>query len=87
MNSAKLRRSRDVSELYQVKVENRFKISNLAMLPHGFGSQCQWDELAHQATGLIDKSVLAGRRPLVQVRHISSGRQPTACPVGGVSTL
>jgi hypothetical protein len=87
MNSAKLRRSRDVSEPKGSKIVNRFTISHLVIFQHGLGFQSRRDELVHQAADLIAKSQLGGRPPDLQPPHISSGRHRTARPVRGVLAL
>jgi hypothetical protein len=86
MNTAKLRRSQDVSEVHRGKFENIFQISNLAMLNMAFCVGDNGEELAHQAADLIAKSPICGRPPSMQAWHISSGRYSAACPNRGVPT-
>jgi len=86
MNSAKLRRSRDVSKLQASKIERRFIISHLAMLDMGFCAVFNGKELARQATDTIAKLLICGR-PRRKEPHISSGRDSTASLIGGVHSL
>lgn len=87
MNSAKLRRSRDVSELQGSKIEKRFRIRHLAMLNMVFCVGSHREELARQAADLIAKLLIYGRPRRTERPHISSGRHRTASPIRGVPTL
>jgi hypothetical protein len=85
MNPAKLRCSRDVSELQGSKIEKRFRIRHLAKLDIAFAQD-------QRKGSRISKILLLLLNPGFTVHHslkpwyISSGRQPTAPSLRGVFT-
>jgi hypothetical protein len=87
MNPAKLRRSRDVSELDGSKTEKRFRIRDLAMSNMVFYVGYDGKESARQAADSIAKMLICGGLRRTGRLHISSGRHSTAYPVIGISTL
>ena len=87
MNTAKLRRSRDVSEPYRVKIKNTFIISDLAMLNMAFYVGSNGEESAYQVAVLLAKSQLTGRQRRRQSLYIFSGEHPTAHPSSWVFPL
>jgi hypothetical protein len=87
MNPAKLRRSQNVSDTQRSKIENRFKIRDLAMFQHGLGLQARGHKLVNQVTNLIAKLPMCARHPTKAVPLIISGRDSPACRVSGVGTV
>jgi hypothetical protein len=87
MNPAKLRRSRDVSEIQRSKIEKGFRISDLALLNMAFCFGSYRQESARQTSDVIAKLLISNRPRISKRSHISSGRPPTACPAMGVCPL
>jgi hypothetical protein len=87
MNSAKLRRSRDVSEPPGSKIENCFEIGDLAAQDQVPVVECGGEESAHQTADLITKFRLTGPPADLQPPHISSGRDCTPRSLHAVTVL
>jgi hypothetical protein len=85
MNTAKLRRSRDVSEPQSSRIKNAFNIRYLAMFKHGFRLQSDRDQSVHQAAELIAKSQLTGRHPTCSHHTYLVGGIPQHAPLAGSS--
>lgn len=87
MNPAKLRRSRDVLELERSKIENGFRIRDLAMFNMAFCIGSHQKELARQATDPIVELLICHQPRRTGRPYISSGRHSTASLARGLSTL
>jgi hypothetical protein len=87
MNPAKLRRSRDVSERYPIKIEIAFQIRELDAQARALAVGGERDEYVHQVADLIAKSQLTGRFHCSQSPYVFSGEHRTVSPDRGISTL
>jgi hypothetical protein len=84
MNSAKLRRSRDVPEHEPVKIKKRFRSNNLPLLKHGFFMEIEIGELVPEGPDLSKRSRLSHRADRLSNAHIISGRQVLRLQIGGI---
>jgi hypothetical protein len=86
MSPAKLRRSRDVSELHPVKIKNVLRLRDLATSKVGIFTRPDGQELALQLSGLIVKSWILALAQRTRTQHFSCVRRPTAgFRAGGLS--
>jgi hypothetical protein len=87
MRPAKLRRSRDVSELDPVKIKFPLQIRDLHARQRAFAVRREKHEYAHKVADLIAKSQLTGRSHFRQPLYISSGEHRTGSPVRGICAV